>query len=131
MLAQLQTAGHEGIRVIPNNLVAAGELVKQDQAHAYPNGFGYLCLRAACESKNAAGLEMICPAGGALLSTGNAIPAGIALALFVPRRVCLGTSDRSRSRPYASEERIPLRLGEAPALIRRRRRGYGSSRRLR
>lgn len=56
-------SGHEGIRVTPNNLVAAGELVKQDQAHAYPNGFGYLCLRAACENKNAAGLEMICPAG--------------------------------------------------------------------
>lgn len=46
VLAQLQTAGHEGIRVTPTNLVAAGELVKQDQAHAYLNGFGYLCLRS-------------------------------------------------------------------------------------
>lgn len=46
VLAQLQTAGRESLRVTPTNLVTAGEPAKQEQAHAFLNGFGYLCVRS-------------------------------------------------------------------------------------
>lgn len=45
LLAELEKVGRNGVRVTPVNVVAVGELVKQDQAHAYLNGFGYLCVR--------------------------------------------------------------------------------------
>ena len=47
LLAQLEKVGRDGIRITPGELVAAAELVKHDQAHAFLNGFGYLCLRSS------------------------------------------------------------------------------------
>jgi hypothetical protein len=45
LIQELEKAGRDGVRVTPVNVVAVGELIKQDQAHAYLNGFGYLCVR--------------------------------------------------------------------------------------
>jgi hypothetical protein len=43
---ELETAGHGGVRITPENVVSAVELIKHDEAQSFLNGFGYLCLRA-------------------------------------------------------------------------------------
>jgi hypothetical protein len=43
---ELETAGRNGVRITPENVVSAVELIKHDEARSFLNGFGYLCLRA-------------------------------------------------------------------------------------
>ena len=47
LLEELRIAERAGVRVAPNNVIAAADLIKQGQARAFLNGFGCLCLRSA------------------------------------------------------------------------------------
>lgn len=47
LLAELREAGTEGVRITSENVVTAAYLIAHDQAHAFLNGFGYLCLSGA------------------------------------------------------------------------------------
>jgi hypothetical protein len=57
LVGELEDAGREGVRITPDNIVAAAELIKHDRAHPFLNGFGYLCLRSAERSPAAVILD--------------------------------------------------------------------------